>query len=160
MAGAAHHLTPDRVGLRVPAGRQRRNAGVVFALLTVIAGMGALVYCAVPLYQLFCRVMGFGSTIQVAKEAPDAVAAQQVKARFDAKVVPDLPWRIIAPEPVEVRLGEERLVAYQATNLSDEPILGTLTFNVTPHKAGPFFSKVACFCFTEQLMPGRARRSR
>lgn len=54
-----------------------------------------------------------------------------------------------------VPLGQETLIAYEARNTSNKPIVGTATFNVTPNKAAQYFSKIACFCFTEQrLEPG------
>jgi cytochrome c oxidase assembly protein subunit 11 len=140
------------------AGRRRKNAVVVAVLLSILGGMGTLVYFAVPLYQLFCQVTGFGGTTRVAAAAPDAAGAAAITVRFDANVAPDLPWTFVAPKPVTLRLGEERLVAFEAANLGDEPILGTATFNVTPFKAGEYFNKIQCFCFTEQLlMPGESK---
>ena len=62
-----------------------------------------------------------------------------------------LPWKF---EPIEkhvaVHIGENRLVAFRATNLSNQPTRGTATYNVTPHLAGKYFNKIQCFCFTEQ----------
>ena len=139
-------------------GQRRKNALVVAVLLGIISGMGALVYFAVPLYQLFCQVAGFGGTTRVATAAPDAAGAAAITVRFDANVAPDLPWQFVAPKPVTLRLGEEHLVAFEAVNRSNEPILGTATFNVTPFKAGRYFNKIECFCFTEQLlMPGESK---
>jgi cytochrome c oxidase assembly protein subunit 11 len=146
LGGAARHL------------RRRRNATVVAGLVLLLAGMVALVAFAVPLYRLFCQVTGFGGTTQVAVAAPGTIAVSPVAVRFDANVAPDLPWRFVAPPAVELRLGEERLATFTAVNLSNEPILGTATFNVTPFKAGPYFNKIQCFCFTEQLlMPGERK---
>ncbi|MGH6894981.1 MAG: cytochrome c oxidase assembly protein [Geminicoccaceae bacterium] len=140
------------------AGRRRKNAVVVAVLLGILAGMGTLVYFAVPLYQLFCQVTGFGGTTRVATAAPEAAGAAAITVRFDANVAPDLPWKFVAPKPVTLPLGEERLVAFEATNLGDEPVLGTATFNVTPFKTGEYFNKIECFCFTEQLlMPGESK---
>ena len=131
---------------------------VVAALLGVLGVMGTLVYFAVPLYQLFCQVTGYGGTTRAATAAPDAAGAAWITVRFDANVAPDLPWKFVAPKPVTLRLGEELLVAFEAVNRSDEPILGTATFNVTPFKAGEYFNKIECFCFTEQLlMPGESK---
>jgi cytochrome c oxidase assembly protein subunit 11 len=144
---------------RVPGtARRRRNAVVVAALLGILGGIATLVYFAVPLYQLFCQVTGYGGTTRVATAAPDAAGAAMITVRFDANVAADLPWKFVATKPVTLRLGEERLVAFEAANLGDEPILGTATFNVTPFKAGEYFNKIQCFCFTEQLlMPGESK---
>ena len=81
---------------------------------------------------------------------------QTIHVRFDAGIGDDLPWYFQPAErEIEVKIGEENLAFYQAANMSDRPIVGQATFNVTPHKAGSYFSKIACFCFTEQtLQPG------
>jgi cytochrome c oxidase assembly protein subunit 11 len=76
--------------------------------------------------------------------------------RFDANVGAGLPWRF---EPVErmqhVKIGENVLAFYRATNTSDRPVRGMATFNVLPEQSAPFFNKLECFCFKEQvLQPG------
>ena len=126
------------------------------ALGGVILGMVGLTAASVPLYRLFCQVTGYGGTTQVAGDALPNALEQMIEVRFDASVGDDLPWHF---QPVErkfdVRIGEEKLAFYQASNMGDRPIVGSATFNVTPHKAGPYFSKIECFCFTEQvLQPG------
>lgn len=118
--------------------------------------MAGLAYASVPLYRLFCQVTGYGGTTQAALRAPTAVPGTSVTVRFDANVNSGLPWRF-APEQKELqlKLGENGLAFYRVTNLSDRPIVGTATFNVTPFEAGPYFSKIECFCFEEQrLEPG------
>ena len=138
--------------------RRRRNMIAVAGSLIVIAIMGTLVYYSVPLYRLFCQVTGFGGTTQVARAAPGAVAGPPITVRFDANVASNLPWRFSAPLPVEVRLGEQHQVAYTAVNLSNAPILGMATYNVSPPEIGKYFYKIQCFCFTEQLlMPGERK---
>ncbi len=134
----------------------RRDAATVLALLLVIAAMGGLVAASVPLYQLFCRVTGYGGTTQVQAAAPGAVT-RTVTVRFDASTAKGLDWRFRpAQREVTLRLGEDALAFYTATNASDHPITGTATFNVTPAKAGQYFNKIECFCFTEQrLEPGQ-----
>src|SRR5262249_33750290 len=77
-----------------------------------------------PLYRLFCQTTGLGGTTQVARAAPGAVPGLPITVRFDANVASNLPWRFNAPEPVEVRLGEQHQVEYAAVNLSNEPVLG------------------------------------
>ncbi|MGI9451833.1 MAG: cytochrome c oxidase assembly protein [Geminicoccaceae bacterium] len=126
------------------------------ALSGVILGMVGLTAASVPLYRLFCQVTGYGGTTQIAGDAVPKALEQMIEIRFDASVGDDLPWRF---QPVErkfdVRIGEEKLAFYQASNMGERPIVGSATFNVTPHKAGPYFSKIECFCFTEQvLQPG------
>jgi cytochrome c oxidase assembly protein subunit 11 len=137
-----------------------RNLRLALVLVLVVAGMVGLAFAAVPLYRLFCQVTGFGGTTRVAVMAsmPKTPIAARVAVDFDANVAPDLPWRFQAPQPIELRLGEQGHAVYTARNRGDRPILGTATFNVTPFKAGKYFNKVECFCFTEQVLrPGEAK---
>ena len=136
--------------------RTRRNRRMGLVLAGVVAGMVGLSFAAVPLYSLFCQVTGYGGTTQVAEQVPDAPLERTIKVRFNADVNPGLPWRF-QPEQreVEVKIGEPTLVFYSAHNLSARETHGTAVFNVTPLKAGQYFQKVDCFCFTEQkLNPG------
>lgn len=133
-----------------------RNFRVAGLSVAVIAGMLGLTAASVPLYRLFCAVTGYGGTTQRAEVAPGSAADVAVEVRFNADHAPDLPWRF-APEQrsLELKPGEERLAFFIAENLSDKPIVGVATFNVTPHKVGPYFVKLACFCFEGQaLQPG------
>lgn len=128
----------------------RRIAGVCVA---VVAGMLGLSYASVPLYSMFCQLTGFGGTPNRAYAGPDHVLPRQVNVRFDASVARDLDWRF-APEQASQKLqvGEVGLAFYKAKNLSNKTISGTATFNVMPAKAGVYFSKIECFCFTEQQL--------
>ena len=137
-----------------------RNLRLALGLGGVVFAMVGLAFASVPLYQLFCQVTGYGGTTQVAETAPvvpeGQAAARVFKVRFNADVNGDMPWNF-RPEQREVtlRVGESGLAFYRAENLSARPVTGTATFNVTPLKAGPYFNKVQCFCFTEQrLAPG------
>jgi cytochrome c oxidase assembly protein subunit 11 len=134
----------------------RRNGATAIVLCAVAAGMIGMSYAAVPLYRLFCQVTGFGGTTQVSKAATGAVSDRVITVRFDANTGGDLPWRFRPVQPrVDVRIGEETLAFYRAENQSGRRVVGTATFNVTPHKAGPYFDKIDCFCFTEQALdPG------
>jgi cytochrome c oxidase assembly protein subunit 11 len=128
-------------------------------LLTgVIAGMLGLTAASVPLYRLFCQVTGYGGTTQRAEQAPDQISDRTIKVRFNAEVAQGIPWSF-EPEQreIEIRIGEQQLAFYRARNNGERPIVGTATFNVTPNKAGSYFSKIDCFCFTEQvLQPGES----
>ncbi len=131
---------------------------VLAAVLLVPMAMGTLVYYSVPLYRLFCEATGFGGTTRTAEEGSTTVIDREITVRFDANVASGLPWRFTAPEPVTLRLGEERVVAYRGNNIGNEPYLGTATFNVTPFKTGEYFNKIECFCFTKQLLlPGEEK---
>jgi cytochrome c oxidase assembly protein subunit 11 len=140
----------------VSALANRNNRTAMLMALLGLAMLG-LAFASVPLYRLFCQVTGFGGTPVRAEAAPGA-AAGQVGVRFDANVNPALPWRF---EPVQqtvtITPGERVQVAYRATNLTARATAGSATFNVTPALAGKYFSKIECFCFTEQtLEPGQA----
>ena len=119
--------------------------------------MVGLAYASVPLYDLFCRVTGFGGTTQVSAEAPGAAPGAVFRqVSFNAHVSPELKWHVATPNVAsDVLPGEEFVINYVATNTTDQPITGTSSYNVTPNKIGPYFMKIECFCFTEQtLQPG------
>jgi len=131
---------------------RNRRVGLMMALL--VAAMVGLAFASVPLYRLFCQVTGFGGTPVRAEDAPGAVAGQ-IGVRFDANIDPSLPWRF---EPVQqtirIHPGARTQILYRATNLTARRTTGRAIFNVTPLKAGQYFSKIECFCFTEQTLRG------
>ena len=139
-----------------------RNSRLAWTMVAVVGGMLALSYAAVPLYEAFCKATGFAGTPLVAKEgaqgAERPVINRTVEVRFDSNTDANLPWRFQPVErSVKVHLGEEKLVFFRATNLSQRPIVGTATYNVTPEWTAGWFNKVQCFCFTEQLLqPGQS----
>ena len=136
----------------------RRDTTVALVCVGVIGGMVGLTAASVPLYRLFCQVTGYGGTTQRAEVAPTNQSDVEVEVFFNADTASDMPWEF-TPEQrsVKVRLGEEKLVFYHAKNLTDRPIAGQATFNVTPFSAGPYFNKLQCFCFNEQtLQPGQS----
>ncbi|MGB3797796.1 MAG: cytochrome c oxidase assembly protein [Alteraurantiacibacter sp.] len=145
--------------------RNKRTVLIAFGMALAMLGMG---YAAVPLYNLFCSVTGFGGTTQVASES-DAALAERLAAsaggmtysiRFDANTSRNMPWDF---KPVQVTdtvaIGQRDMAFYTARNNSSVPITGTATFNVEPEQAGRYFNKIQCFCFTEQtLQPGEEIR--
>ena len=134
----------------------QRNARTGMKMALLALAMIGLAFASVPLYRIFCQVTGFGGTTMRAAEAPGA-AAGEIGVRFDANINPALPWKFEPASRVRVRLGERTVVNYKATNLTARPTTGRAVFNVTPAQAGPFFSKIECFCFTEQtLKPGES----
>lgn len=136
----------------------RRNGLVVLGSLAAIAFMVGLVAASVPLYQMFCRVTGYGGATKVAAGPSPTVSERTITVRFDTSLAKDMPWRFKpAQKQITARLGEDVLAIFTASNPTDQPIVGTATFNVTPEKAGRYFNKIQCFCFTEQrLEPGQS----
>jgi cytochrome c oxidase assembly protein subunit 11 len=139
----------------------RRNGRTAALAALIVAAMVGLAFASVPLYRVFCQVTGFAGTTQRAQAAdvPGAVG-QMISVRFDANTARALPWTF---EPVDthrrVAIGARNIALYTARNESDRPVTGTATFNVTPAQAGQYFSKIQCFCFTEQtLAPGQEVR--
>jgi cytochrome c oxidase assembly protein subunit 11 len=130
-----------------------RNLAVFASCFAVAIGMVGMSYAAVPLYYAFCRATGYGGTPRRASAAPGIVGTREFTVRFDTNVDPLLPWSF-EPEQraVKVKLGEDRLVYFRAVNRSDKPVVGHAAFNVSPDNAARYFTKIQCFCFTEQRL--------
>lgn len=136
--------------------RLQGNNRTLLQLVAVVLTMGSLSFAAVPFYNWFCRVTGFGGTTSVADAGSDLILDQTVKVRFDASLEQGMPWTFkpVAPS-MELRIGETGLAFYEAHNPTDRVVAGTASFNVFPYAAGGYFTKIECFCFTEQvLQPG------
>lgn len=137
---------------------RNRNRLVALVGVGTVALMVGASFAAVPLYRLFCQVTGYGGTTQQAEALPERVVDRVITVRFNADRMPDLPWNF-RPEQVkvQVKVGEQGLAFYEAENLTDRPITGQAAYNVTPEKAGRYFSKIACFCFDEQTLSANQR---
>ncbi len=140
----------------------RKNGRTAAMAALLVAAMVGLAFASVPLYRLFCQVTGFGGTPLRAEEVSGSLQAtgKIVSVRFDANTNAALPWAFKPERNRErVAVGARKMAFYTARNLSDRPVTGTATFNVTPAKAGQYFTKIQCFCFTEQtLKPGEEMR--
>ena len=138
--------------------KARTTRTAVLAVLG-ICFMTGLAWASIPLYRMFCQVTGLNGTTQRGQQAPGATE-RMVRVDFDANVSPKLPWKF-TPENRSDRIdiGARDMAFFTATNTSDKPITGTATFNVTPAQAGKYFTKIQCFCFTQQtLKPGETAR--
>ena len=132
---------------------QRSNRIVALSCASFFVVMIGVAYAAVPLYQMFCQVTGYGGTTQRVEQMSDTILDQTVKVRFDANVSGGLPWDFKPVQrEVTVRIGETTIINYEAKNISDRPTAGRATFNVSPDLTGSYFNKVQCFCFTDTTL--------
>ena len=148
--------------MRVSAllGRMTPQNRTLVMLVGVVVTMASLSFAAVPFYDWFCRVTGYGGTTAVSDTGSDVVLDRTIKIRFDASLEAGMPWEF---RPVQremtVRIGETNLGFYEAYNPTDRTVAGTAGFNVSPDSAGGYFTKIDCFCFTEQVLAPGERAS-
>lgn len=130
-----------------------RNGVVLGTLVGVVLGMTALSFAAVPLYGMFCKATGFGGTTQRAAQAANHTLERKIEIRFNTDVNSELPWAFKPNQrSITLKVGETGMATFHAHNESATPIVGTAVYNVTPEKAGLYFDKIQCFCFTQQLL--------
>ncbi len=135
---------------------QAKNTLMLKRLVAVAAFMLAMSFAAVPAYNLFCRVTGFGGTPSVADAGSDVILDRTVKIRFDGSLERGMPWKFKpVARTMTLRIGETGLAFFEAYNPTDHVIAGQASYNVYPYEAGGYFTKIDCFCFTLQvLQPG------
>lgn len=133
---------------------ERKTARWLVLVAVVMVGLS---FAAVPFYSWFCKTTGYAGTTSVSKRAPDQPLDQMVTVRFDASKDRDMPWTFKAMQTsMKLKIGETGLAFYEATNPTDRVIAGQASYNVTPDQAGGYFTKIACFCFTAQILqPGQ-----
>ncbi len=133
-----------------------KNSRLGLNILAIAVGMFGLAYASVPLYDIFCRMTGFGGTTMVAGVAPQQVIDRDIKILFNTEVSPDLSWEFKTMQStVHVNVGEQKLAFFEAVNTGSKPVVGMASYNVSPAKMGKYFNKLKCFCFEQQLIrPG------
>ena len=145
-----------------PFDRDRRNRRTVLTMAGVGLSMLALGFASVPLYRIFCEQTGFGGTTMRADANVQVqeAAGHTMSIRFDSNVQPGMPWQFYPEHRTDtVTVGRKDMAIFIAKNMSDKPVTGTASFNVTPSQAGAYFTKIQCFCFTQQtLQPGQEVR--
>ncbi|TNE61825.1 MAG: cytochrome c oxidase assembly protein [Alphaproteobacteria bacterium] len=134
----------------------RKNGRTAVIVGLVAAGMVGMSFAAVPLYRIFCQVTGYGGTPKQVDLASETVIDREMTVRFAANLNHDMPWDFKPEQNKQLlKVGEQHIAYYQAYNPTDKPITGRASYNITPDKAGSYFAKIDCFCFTEQtLQPG------
>ena len=137
--------------------KQKANWIVAACCLAFFSGMIGVTFASAELYDLFCKVTGYGGTTQRVEQASNRVLDKKIIVRFDANVAPGLPWTFQPVQrSIELNIGETVKVSYTATNIFNAPAHGKATFNVQPELAGSYFNKLECFCFTDtELKPGQ-----
>lgn len=140
----------------VPDHQKNKRVGII-AFVGFMAMVGAA-YASVPLYKVFCQQTGFGGTTQRAEKAPDKATDRFVTVRFDANTSTELGWKFQPKQTtMRVRIGEQNMAYYEATNVTAREKTGSAVYNVSPPSAGAYFDKIQCFCFTKQtLKPGES----
>lgn len=138
--------------MKLPEG----NSRIAVMLVGVVISMGALAWAAVPFYSWFCQVTGYGGTPSIRTEGASEVLDELVTVRFDANTEPGMPWEFRPVQrEITLKIGETGMAFYEAYNPTDRVVAGTASYNVSPVLAGYYFTKIQCFCFTEQvLQPG------
>ena len=131
------------------------NNRTALGLSLIVLTMIVLVGFSVPLYDLFCRVTGYGGKTNTSDFLSSTILERDINLKFNADVNDNINWSFEAPDNIKFKVGENMLVNYKATNLSNTSSTGTATFNVLPAKVGPYFIKTQCFCFEKQILkPG------
>ena len=154
MAGPrkAAEVTQAVVAQRQEASNRKILGGLA---LTAVAMLG-LGFASKPLYDTFCKITGYGGTTRVAEVNTSEVSERVIRVQFDSNTAKGLGWEFSAEKPyMDVQVGANNLAFYSAKNVTAQTVVATSNYNVSPIKAAPYFSKLECFCFTEQtLAPG------
>lgn len=137
---------------------RQKNKELALSLVIFAVSMLFLAYAYVPLYAMFCKITGYGGTVQQAIAPNLKVGSRLIKVYFDSNVDESLPWKFKPQQKsMDVLTGTNVLAFYLAENISDEDIIGTAIYNVTPYKSAIYFNKVYCFCYEEQLLKAKTK---
>ena len=136
---------------------RNKNKNLAISIFSIPLAMFLLSFASVPLYNLFCKVTGYGGTIQQVNQPSDIISSKKIKVRFNADKEKNLG---VYFQPIKrvltTNLGKTNSVEYKISNNTNKTIEVIASYNVTPQKAGIYFNKLDCFCYEEStLSPGQ-----
>ena len=104
---------------------KKANQKTALFAFGIVLFMGAMAWASVPLYDLFCRVTGYGGYTNVSESESDIILDKLITVRFDASLERDMPWEFRPVErQVKVKIGETALAFYEAYNPTNRPVAG------------------------------------
>jgi cytochrome c oxidase assembly protein subunit 11 len=142
-----------------PDDPRQSNRSLVVRLATVVVIMFAFGYALVPFYDQICKATGLRD-IDAADTAVNTQvdATRTVRIEFDANLS-KLPWQFRPRTAVmNVHPGEVTQVVYEVENTADRAMTGQAVPSYGPQRAGAYFKKLDCFCFTKQSFAPHEKR--
>ena len=139
--------------------RRRANRRLLARLVIIAAVMFGFGFALVPFYDKICKATGLREV-----DRPDVVSNTQVDPTRRVRLELDantskLPWRFRPLTPiVEVHPGEVTQVLFEVENLSPQALTGQAVPSYGPPRAGLYFRKLDCFCFSQQELAAHERR--
>jgi len=117
-------------------------------------------FLLVPFYEKICEVTGVNNILQPSRVVNTQVdTSRLVTVQFDANIH-DLPWSFRPLQrSVRVHPGELTTIAYEVANTRGEAVTGQAVPSYGPQRAGQYFMKMECFCFTQQTLEAGERRT-
>lgn len=148
----------------------KRTAGKLLIVVVAMFGFG---YALVPLYDVLCQVLGVGRFAEIESGKYDPKAQEQlvkdmqankdlarkVKVEFVTVLNGGMKWEFKALQnEVKVNPGVMSTVNFYAKNLTGRDVIAQAVPRVLPGSATKYFTKIECFCFTQQIFKkGEAR---
>jgi cytochrome c oxidase assembly protein subunit 11 len=142
----------------VTLSEQNRRLSTRLAIVAV--GMFGFGFALVPFYEQICAALGVNSLVEQSELTNTQVDASRViTVEFDSNAH-GLPWSFKPlVNHVQVHPGEVKTVEYEVINVRNVAVTGQAVPSYGPPRAGEYFKKIECFCFTQQtLAPGEKRR--
>ena len=141
-------------------GSNRKMLGKLIVIAVMMFGFG---YALIPLYKQICEVLGINvltqkdGTVQVDQNT-QIDKTRSITVEFDGNA--QGPWRFRpVVNSMQVHPGELSTVMYEVVNTEARTVSAQAIPSYAPQGATPYFKKVECFCFKQQILkPNEARQ--
>jgi len=134
----------------------------------VVIGMFGFGFAMIPLYNVICNAFGLNGKFteiesgnydvaaankKVAEMIKNVDTSRNIKIEFLGTVNKDLPWDFYPmTKQVTLHPGEIGEIKFYAKNRSNQDITGQAVPSLVPGLAVKYFTKMECFCFTQQTL--------